>query len=150
MVQGLQVPQNVRYGTELGGAGWTYDSRPGRSSNGWMTSSRSRPNGSRSPLVAAAKASSTLWFRGMYTGLTRSIAHAVARRSGDWRDTTACQPTRPTRRSLPGRRREIARTRCFRAALTTVERELRGHDLACYCPLDEPCHADVLLAIANE
>jgi Domain of unknown function (DUF4326) len=31
-----------------------------------------------------------------------------------------------------------------------VERELRGHDLACYCPLDEPCHADVLLAIANE
>ena len=22
----------------------------------------------------------------------------------------------------------------------------RGRDLACYCPLDEPCHADVLLA----
>jgi hypothetical protein len=22
---------------------------------------------------------------------------------------------------------------------------LRGHDLACYCPLDKPCHADVLL-----
>ena len=31
-----------------------------------------------------------------------------------------------------------------------VKRELRGHDLACYCPLDEPCHADVLLHIANE
>lgn len=30
-----------------------------------------------------------------------------------------------------------------------VERELRGRDLACYCPLHEPCHADVLLAIAN-
>jgi hypothetical protein len=30
-----------------------------------------------------------------------------------------------------------------------VKRELRGRDLACYCPLDEPCHADVLLAIAN-
>lgn len=26
---------------------------------------------------------------------------------------------------------------------------LRGHDLACWCPLDEPCHADVLLEIAN-
>jgi hypothetical protein len=26
---------------------------------------------------------------------------------------------------------------------------LRGHDLACWCPLDQPCHADVLLKIAN-
>jgi hypothetical protein len=31
-----------------------------------------------------------------------------------------------------------------------VKRELRGKDLACYCPLDAVCHADVLLAIANE
>lgn len=28
--------------------------------------------------------------------------------------------------------------------------ELRGKDLACWCPLDQPCHADVLLKIANE
>lgn len=27
---------------------------------------------------------------------------------------------------------------------------LRGHDLACWCPLDKPCHADVLLRLANE
>lgn len=33
--------------------------------------------------------------------------------------------------------------------------ELRGHDLACWCPLDDghgrrtPCHADVLLELAN-
>lgn len=26
---------------------------------------------------------------------------------------------------------------------------LRGKDLACWCPLDEPCHADVLLEMAN-
>ncbi|MGH6882856.1 MAG: DUF4326 domain-containing protein [Hypericibacter sp.] len=26
---------------------------------------------------------------------------------------------------------------------------LRGHDLCCYCPLDQPCHADVLLELAN-
>ena len=25
----------------------------------------------------------------------------------------------------------------------------RRHDLACWCPLDQPCHADVLLEIAN-
>jgi hypothetical protein len=27
--------------------------------------------------------------------------------------------------------------------------ELRGKDLACWCPLDQPCHADVLLELAN-
>ena len=26
---------------------------------------------------------------------------------------------------------------------------LRGKNLACWCPLDQPCHADVLLQIAN-
>jgi hypothetical protein len=30
-----------------------------------------------------------------------------------------------------------------------AQRELRGKDLACWCPLDQPCHADVLLEIAN-
>lgn len=30
-----------------------------------------------------------------------------------------------------------------------VRRHLAGHDLACWCPLDEPCHADVLLELAN-
>lgn len=27
--------------------------------------------------------------------------------------------------------------------------ELRGKNLACWCPLDRPCHADMLLEIAN-
>lgn len=27
--------------------------------------------------------------------------------------------------------------------------ELAGRDLACWCPLDQPCHADVLLELAN-
>jgi uncharacterized protein DUF4326 len=30
-----------------------------------------------------------------------------------------------------------------------VQQELRGKNLACWCPLDGPCHADVLLAVAN-
>ena len=28
--------------------------------------------------------------------------------------------------------------------------ELRGKDLACWCSLDKPCHADVLLELANQ
>ena len=27
--------------------------------------------------------------------------------------------------------------------------DLRNKDLACWCPLDAPCHADVLLRLAN-
>ena len=27
--------------------------------------------------------------------------------------------------------------------------ELRGRDLCCWCPLESPCHADVLLELAN-
>jgi hypothetical protein len=30
-----------------------------------------------------------------------------------------------------------------------VDLLLRGHDLACWCPLDVPCHADVLIELAN-
>jgi hypothetical protein len=30
-----------------------------------------------------------------------------------------------------------------------VRQSLRGKNLACFCPLDQPCHADVLLELAN-
>lgn len=30
-----------------------------------------------------------------------------------------------------------------------ARRELKALDLACWCPLDGPCHADVLIEIAN-
>lgn len=36
-----------------------------------------------------------------------------------------------------------------RAAILDGLPELRGKNLACYCPLDRPCHADVLLRLAN-
>ena len=32
---------------------------------------------------------------------------------------------------------------------TEARAELAGKNLACSCPLDQPCHADVLLEIAN-
>ena len=34
-------------------------------------------------------------------------------------------------------------------ALETIIRELGGHNLACWCAPGTPCHADVLLAMAN-
>lgn len=33
-------------------------------------------------------------------------------------------------------------------SLADIE-QLRGKNLACFCPLDQPCHADILLEIAN-
>jgi probable phosphoglycerate mutase len=65
--------------------------------------------------------------------------------------------TRPTKWGNPhpldlGRAEAIRRYRedllAGRLAISVddVKRELRGRDLACYCPLDEQCHADVLLA----
>lgn len=32
---------------------------------------------------------------------------------------------------------------------SVIRQHLRGRDLACWCSLDQPCHADVLLEIAN-
>jgi hypothetical protein len=38
-----------------------------------------------------------------------------------------------------------------RAALRALGRvaELKGKNLACWCPLNKPCHADLLLEMAN-
>ena len=68
--------------------------------------------------------------------------------------------TRPTKWGNPyplalGRSQAVCRYRTDLLAgrlditVEQVREELRGRDLACYCPLDEPCHADVLLEIAN-
>jgi hypothetical protein len=45
--------------------------------------------------------------------------------------------------------------KCYRASIggllrIKIVQELRGKNLACWCALDSPCHADVLLQIANE
>ena len=37
----------------------------------------------------------------------------------------------------------------LRFTVDDARRELAGRDLACWCPLDQPCHADVLLRVAN-
>lgn len=36
-----------------------------------------------------------------------------------------------------------------RNIVSHIRAELAGKDLVCWCPLDQPCHVDVLLEIAN-
>ena len=35
-------------------------------------------------------------------------------------------------------------------SVEVIRAELAGSDLACWCPLGRPCHADVLLELAND
>ena len=49
------------------------------------------------------------------------------------------------------RRREGARVAQLRSYPSDdeIREELAGRDLACWCPLDGPCHADVLMVVAS-
>lgn len=58
-------------------------------------------------------------------------------------DMSADQPVRVFRDLLAVRQRDEP------DRLAEWIEPLVGHDLACWCPVDQPCHADVLLEIAN-
>lgn len=84
-----------------------------------------------------------------------------SRRNGARLPLSVVVVTRPTKWGNPhslelGRQEAVRRYHedllAGRLAVTVedAKRELGGRDLGCYCPLDETCHADVLLAVANE
>lgn len=84
-----------------------------------------------------------------------------SRRKGARLPPEAVVVTRPTKWGNPhplslGRSEAIRRYRedllSGRLPITVddVRRELCGRDLACWCSSDDECHADVLLALANE
>lgn len=68
----------------------------------------------------------------------------VAMIESDWRDTRITIEYTVTAALAVElyRQRFVHDAREIRAALA-------GRDLACWCPLDQPCHADVLLELAN-
>ena len=39
--------------------------------------------------------------------------------------------------------------RFMKVTADDIRAELAGKNLACRCPLDQPCHADILLEISN-
>jgi hypothetical protein len=71
----------------------------------------------------------------------------VVTRPTKWRNSHPLSLGRP---EAVRRYREDLLAGRLEVTVDDVKRELRGRDLACYCPLDEPCHADVLLAVAND
>ncbi|EIE99795.1 DUF4326 domain-containing protein [Saccharomonospora glauca] len=86
----------------------------------------------------------------------------IQRRRGRALPVGAVYVGRPTRFGNPfrcaatpaARAAAVARYRAWITGrpdlLAAARTELAGRDLACWCPLDgHPCHADVLLTIAN-
>jgi hypothetical protein len=82
------------------------------------------------------------------------------RRTRGWlKPTGAVVVSRPSRYGNPfpasgDRALAVARFREWiegpHSTITAEDLEsLRGKDLCCWCPLDGPCHADVLLELAN-
>jgi hypothetical protein len=82
----------------------------------------------------------------------------VVARPSKWGNPWRIDPGGTTAYSVADRATAVARFREFVSrpydpdeypAPEEIRAELRGRDLGCWCPLDGPCHADVLLEIAN-
>jgi hypothetical protein len=71
------------------------------------------------------------------------------------RPTKWGNPYRPDKLTPATRAQAVAKYRRdllagrLRVSVEDARRELKGRDLACWCPLDGPCHANVLIEIAN-
>ncbi len=69
-------------------------------------------------------------------------------RTTDWGN-----PYLPVTKNYHGRAAAVAAFQHYCPAdsdlASAARRILRGKNLACWCPLDQPCHADVLLILAN-
>jgi hypothetical protein len=59
------------------------------------------------------------------------------------------KPDRMTRaQAVAAYRRDLLAGK-LRVSVADARRELRGRDLACWCSLDGPCHAEILIEVAN-
>ena len=86
----------------------------------------------------------------------------ASRRKGDRAPTGSVLVARPTRWGNPFDWKHLGKPEAVRAyrewllrdraGMQLLERargELAGNDLRCWCALDEPCHADVLIELVN-
>ncbi|MCC6355246.1 MAG: DUF4326 domain-containing protein [Verrucomicrobiae bacterium] len=93
----------------------------------------SRKRGWRKPPRAVTVARPTYWGNPWRVGVHGDRATCV-RAHADW---------------LAGKRHDAPDGRSAGEVLARIG-ELRGKDLACWCLLDGPCHADALLKLANQ
>lgn len=80
------------------------------------------------------------WGNPWKIGVSRCSGHGLG-----YREEKVANPIEAVR-FFEGMLRQSDRAYPSRAEIV---RELKGKNLACFCALDQPCHADVLLKIAN-
>lgn len=73
----------------------------------------------------------------------------VVSRPTKWGNPYRPGDTAESRAEAVGRYEDDLRSGRLRVTVGDARRELAGHDLACWCSLDGPCHAEVLLRVAN-
>lgn len=100
----------------------------------------SRRKGWRMPPNTVNVARPTKWGNPWKVGVDGDAEHCMA----EYRRLLTGEPCM----AWPEDEKEGERAVRF-ADATHVRATLRGKNLACWCPLDQPCHADVLLKIAN-
>jgi hypothetical protein len=59
------------------------------------------------------------------------------------------KPGKLTRAGIVARYRRDLLAGKLKVSIADARRELKGHNLACWCSLDGPCHVDVLIEFAN-
>ncbi len=74
----------------------------------------------------------------------------VVSRPTKWGNPYKIGPTFQSRAQAVHRYEDDLLAGRLRVSAEDARRELAGHDLACWCSLDGPCHAEVLLRIAND
>lgn len=98
------------------------------------------------------------------SGLTATVPHRIRlARDPDYRlpadakqvtsPTPWASPFRPARPTLAARQAAVDHFRDYLhrnpALIERARVELSGWNLACWCPLDMPCHADIWLELLN-
>jgi hypothetical protein len=70
-------------------------------------------------------------------------------RPGKWGNPYQAGPGQRTTEEAVGLYRRDLLAGLLPVTVAEVRRELAGHDLMCWCSLNKPYHADVLLELAN-
>ena len=104
---------------------------------------RSRTTGARKPPDAVTVARPTVWGNPWPASIHRTRTRAVDLYRAYIEGRAADIPIDDWTEADPFAR--LSLTYAVRHRIG----DLAGHDLACWCPLGQPCHADVLLELAN-
>lgn len=112
-----------------------------------------RTKGWRKPQGAIVVSRPTMWGNPFKVGERTHLWHRAATHPfdfyRDWFTVARAEQAVSLYRKVMTDRSEFWLDQPYVPEPWQVRLHLQGGDLACWCPLDQPCHADVLLELAN-